>query len=108
MLATWEVPPGIGCARLRRRFACHTHPHTQTHSGRNRPKTYDFLRNISVRTLPRDPPGEGGGCLLPHHWSPSIGPRDLNSTHPPRRPEGITGATPQTAFSPMRPLLGPY
>jgi hypothetical protein len=29
-------------------------------SGRNRPKHYDFLREMAVRTLPRDPPGEGG------------------------------------------------
>ncbi len=26
-------------------------------SGRNRPKTYDFLRKMPGRTLPRDPPG---------------------------------------------------
>ena len=28
-------------------------------SGRNQPKTYDFLKEMAVRTLPRDPPGEG-------------------------------------------------
>ncbi len=28
--------------------------------GRNRPKTSDFLKKMAVRTLPRDPPGEGG------------------------------------------------
>ena len=28
-------------------------------SGRNRPKTYDSLRKMAVRTLPRDPPGQG-------------------------------------------------
>ncbi len=28
--------------------------------GRNRPKTPDFIRKVAVRTLPRDPPGEGG------------------------------------------------
>ncbi len=29
-------------------------------SGRELPKTYDFLRKMAVRTLLRDPPGEGG------------------------------------------------
>ncbi len=29
-------------------------------SGRDRPKTYDFLRKMAVRTLPRDPPGGWG------------------------------------------------
>ena len=29
-------------------------------SGRNRPETYDLPRKMAVRTLPRDPPGEGG------------------------------------------------
>ncbi len=29
-------------------------------SGRKRPKTYDFLRKMAIRTLPRHPPGEGG------------------------------------------------
>ena len=27
---------------------------------RNRPKTIDFLRKVTVRTLPQNPPGEGG------------------------------------------------
>ncbi len=30
-----------------------------TDSGRNRLKTYDLLRKMAVRTLPRDPPGQG-------------------------------------------------
>ena len=28
-------------------------------SGRNLPKTYDSLRKMAIRTLPRDPPGQG-------------------------------------------------
>ncbi len=28
--------------------------------GRNRPKTSDSIRKMTIRTLPRDPPGEGG------------------------------------------------
>ncbi len=28
--------------------------------GRYRPKTFDFQREMTVRTLPRDPPGEEG------------------------------------------------
>ncbi len=31
----------------------------KSESGRNRPKTYDFLKKVAVRTLPRDPPGQG-------------------------------------------------
>ncbi len=30
--------------------------------GRNRPKTPDFLWELTVQTLPWDPPGEGGGA----------------------------------------------
>ena len=29
--------------------------------GRNRPKSPDPLRKVTIRTLPRDPPREGGG-----------------------------------------------
>ncbi len=29
--------------------------------GRNRPRTFDVRRKMAVRTLSREPPGEGGG-----------------------------------------------